>query len=612
MVIILYEIVFYGSYNIQTSTNQWLKEWPPTKWGKPSCFDILHQIRGNFRFHCTKKKAGKCESMKKESETKVSLELSCFFRGIFEGSFEILKHEGIYISGIKYPRFLYYQSVMLQEVNIASLIDGGTITLKDRKKEDDEDEDLDGDEDLDEEDLEDETLQEVLAKFVENPSATLSIPINLDGKVDFSVIHKNPTVKKIVFSKPGTATEIANLPNTLEELVCPQQRLTHLGTLPFTLKYLTVNENKLKSLDLKSTPHLIKLNISENDLETLENIPATLKELYCDYNYLKTIEFTGNQLETLHLSNNQELIVIKGLTSHSIKDFKIDDTQTNFPVRMGGGKGEEFGEETETETGEETEDGKETETEFDEETETGEETETKIPSFKKALDKYYELKRAYEISKRKCVKCKRPSGSVFETKDKRLIGRCGHATEPCFYIEIDRGNYCNLATYREQLHEEYKKIQQEIIIIKAQMVYEYLKDTQSLLSKKNKLTAIQNKLTAVEAKWQDEKNRNSKSELVAQTEQKSQQYLKGLTQMYKSYMEEKTSENLHNIVKTQVEHYTPCMITLHNLQYKRLFEKAAELDYKQPGKSIRLYDENYFLQEFALPNSKQKVVAWDF
>ena len=506
----------------------------------------------------------------------------------------------------------------MEALDINSLLqqDSEIITLKEKDDDDDEGDGDDGEEDEEERKKKDEEqekiegrfqyLQEILDDFIQHPSNELILPIPLEGKIDFAPISKIKILEKIVFAKPGRVTEIVHLPNRLVELVCPQQHLTNLGILPKTLKYLTVNENKIRVLDLDNTLVLQKLNISDNDLELLLHIPPSLKELYCDYNRVESLEFpTGNELEILHIRNNQTLMVIKGILSSHLKEFHFEETR--YQEMIGQDQDQSQSDQDQSQKSRKSSSKKD-----------------KFPTVREALEKYYSMKARYESStqnrknkKKKddtCIQCKKIGGTIFEIKNKHLIARCGRETNPCFYIEIDRGNYCNLAKYRESLQEEYKQIQQEIINIRYQVSYEYLKDGETLLAKTNRLKTIDERLSQINTAWLNEKQREETQDKVKELDLKADQYLKNIHEDYQIYLENPTQEKLYNIVKMQIEHYTPCKISLHRLQYKKLYDKVeeeSELQGLSLGEVMRVYEDSYFIQEYALQKQSPRVIQWN-
>lgn len=113
-------------------------------------------------------------------------------------------------------------------------------------------------------------------------------------------------------------TSIANLPKSCDELVCRNNKITHLD-IPNNLRLLDVSYNKLKSIptndmltniicsnnmitEINSYYNLKHLNCSNNLVKHIDSMD-NLKFLDCSYNKLTTIN-TFDKLHTLYCSNN--------------------------------------------------------------------------------------------------------------------------------------------------------------------------------------------------------------------------------------------------------------------------------------------------------------------
>ncbi len=96
---------------------------------------------------------------------------------------------------------------------------------------------------------------------------------------------------------------LPTLPSTLRSLVCENNELTSLHNLPSSLENLYCNDNQLTSLpNLPST--LINLLCSYNLLNNLPSLPGTLRNLLCDNNELNSLPNLPILLENLYCSNN--------------------------------------------------------------------------------------------------------------------------------------------------------------------------------------------------------------------------------------------------------------------------------------------------------------------
>lgn len=513
------------------------------------------------------------------------------------------RHSGLVFTypfiDMDHRKSIYFQNklsweIIMEEFDIHTLLGGDaeTITLKGGGDLEDSEEAEDTDyEAIDraEEEIENRynSIQDVFDDFLQHPTDELLIPLALDGKVDFAPLELVPTLRKITFSKPGRVTELAHLPEQLEELVCSQQHLQDLGTLPASLKYLIVHENKLKALDLESTPLLVKLNISDNDMESLIHLPIPLKELYCDYNRLELLDLSGIELDILHICHNQQRITIRGLFVEKLKEYKTENT-TVFQTK------DETTDKKVGSTDKKTDDKK-----------------TEGPSVKEQMDEYYKIKHNYLVSIQKktpelyrCVICNKPGGMIFEIRDKKLLGRCGHATEPCrFSMEIDKGDYVHLQSFRSQVHTQYNQIQQDIIDLGYNLRHGYLKDAKEMDVKLRELNAIEKKHHWVNTWWTDEKKETKQQETIIQLKNRAEHAMKIIQEEYKGrYKKNPNSKVLNEIVKQQLNEYNPCMIQLYRYQYALAFDLAHDLNTQPDPDILGLYDSQYFLREVDLDN----------
>jgi Leucine-rich repeat (LRR) protein len=100
----------------------------------------------------------------------------------------------------------------------------------------------------------------------------------------------------------------------LKTLICYNNKLTYLPTLPQNLKTLNCFSNKLTSLPI--LPQNLKLlNCSNNKLTLLPTLPQNLEELFCYNNKLNSLPTLPHNLKELQCSSNQ-LISLPTLTQN--------------------------------------------------------------------------------------------------------------------------------------------------------------------------------------------------------------------------------------------------------------------------------------------------------
>lgn len=126
------------------------------------------------------------------------------------------------------------------------------------------------------------------------------------------------------------------------------------------------------------------------------------------------------------------------------------------------------------------------------------------------INEYYKLKNKYEKTIRKnkknifkediseaekiqkikkyqmtCVKCKRPGGTIFKNENGLLIAKC-NATSKCkLDIEITKGNYKDCRDIYQDCIQEEKKLVQEIIKMKLNVLFKY--STKTIIEKEFKI-----------------------------------------------------------------------------------------------------------------------------
>ena len=81
-------------------------------------------------------------------------------------------------------------------------------------------------------------------------------------------------------------THLDNLPDGLQKLCCNFNQLIHLDNLPYGLQELYCSGNQLSHID--NLPHGLQiLYCNHNKLTHVDNLPYELQELYCSKNPMK-------------------------------------------------------------------------------------------------------------------------------------------------------------------------------------------------------------------------------------------------------------------------------------------------------------------------------------
>lgn len=383
--------------------------------------------------------------------------------------------------------------------------------------------------------------------------------INLSTLSDFKV-------KKIVFA-PGSITNIINIPDSVTYINIGENLLIELNDIPKLIKHIDVNHNYLTKINLEDLKLLEVFNISHNQIEELTYLPPLLLELNCSNNKLTTLNLeTSKKLETLEIGYNN-ITTIYGYPE-SIINF---DTTNNPSIEYIDADitPEENGKKTEKH------------------------------DYFSSLNTYYKLKTLYEnelkdlrnnaYKKRKskkqyqmnlkgitghCVYCRRNVGSVFIENSEKLIAHCGSSNDPCkFNIELNKGYHNDiiqvLNDYKSGVIETINSITKQKMDIlfdyrnEKDIVNEYqelIDDMETFTSEYNDLLNKYNKL------FNDEEKQATITKLSVELFELKQEFL----QHMEKYNETNNREHLHTAMQLYKEHIFVFKRRIHNIEYNVL------------------------------------------
>ena len=332
--------------------------------------------------------------------------------------------------------------------------------------------------------------QERLQEIVEATNKQISeLVINepLNGDIDFSVLEKNgfAFIDEITLSE-GKITSITNLPSRLKKLVIQGQLLKQIENLPTTLVELNVSFNYLTKIDVSSLKNLEILDVANNKLTSLDDLPDSLKELYCNENELTRMDFDKlYNLKKVNISNNK-ITTVENL-SEGVEEFLMENNpaitfQNSVVPNM---------EDNEKDTDEE-----------------------RITDYYKYLNKYFQMKKKYddevyqtklsiyqtyskkEAKKRianvkpKCIKCKRPGGTLFKYEDFTHYAVCDVKGTPCdLNIEIQTGDLASVEDLYSIFKEDTDNLKDSIIRHKLDALFNYVSESASIDIFKKELTS---------------------------------------------------------------------------------------------------------------------------
>ena len=156
------------------------------------------------------------------------------------------------------------------------------------------------------------TTQERLKAIVENMNKTtdeLFVSEPLNGDLDLELL-KPFKIKSLSFTA-GNITSLKNIPTGLKLLEIPENLLITIDDLPSSLEHLNIYHNYLNDLAFDDLPKLLKhVNISHNYFDRIDVLPSNLEEFNCSNNRLTYINLRGLKgLHTLNISHNMITVI---------------------------------------------------------------------------------------------------------------------------------------------------------------------------------------------------------------------------------------------------------------------------------------------------------------
>lgn len=300
-------------------------------------------------------------------------------------------------------------------------------------------------------------------------ATTIDVRIPLSGDVDCEVLEKcNFTGITAIIFAPGNITSIKNLPEGVTKIICSQNYLSEVPALPSSLVELDLHTNAIRRVESGTFPADLKeLNLSDNQIHTLEDLPEGLEVLRLNNNRMRVLKLGGMyNLRILHCSSNPMLVIEN--VPDTLEEFESDNDIIS---------------------------------EINNAREKGQPVE-KRADYQESLRTYFEMKKEYmervraakratfisskskkearvKISalKPKCSYCQRPVGSIYQNKGRSFIARCGDTKHPCpFHIELFGGEYGHVADMMEAYQRTIEFTKQAIIVDKLDVLFQYMSE----------------------------------------------------------------------------------------------------------------------------------------
>ena len=206
-----------------------------------------------------------------------------------------------------------------------------------------------------------------------------------------------------------------------------------------------------------------------------------------------------------------------------------------------------------------------------------------------------EKRQKFRQMKKFCIKCNKEGGSVFQTNGTILTAICGNTNNPCdLNIQINRGTFDNIRNMNDNIIEDVKDVQNDIIKIKLDLLFNYKEENTAIseFEKVRKLLGEDLKIldfTKTELiKIIDNPERNAELK-----EAMNQFYIQKdrLKLLHKEYNTRLDTTLINDMVELYVSKIQPLATKIRNLQYKYC---AIETNEK---KIHKLIEDSYSYEE---------------
>ena len=400
-----------------------------------------------------------------------------------------------------------------------------------------------------------------LLNSLSHRSEVLHIKDSLHGDLDFSLLFNNGfKFLHTIILQEGEITSIRNIPKTVHTLICPKNFLVSLDDLPDSLIHLEVPYNYITAYNFTITPKLKIFHMEYNHLENLEHFSNELTEIYIQNNKLTHLDLKGlPNLKTLNISNNK-ITIVENLPEN-IVDFMMDNTpsiefRNSLVIPI-----------IETDK-------------------SNDESIQQNINYVEALRQYYKLKNNYDTElhknrktafekfenkkegkrkalevKAKCIKCKRPVGSIFTRNNEKCSVICGDSNQPCnLNIELFHGSYMSLDYVLYMFKHDIEDIKDDIITQKLDTLFNYVSEDKSinLFKKTIELYNNDNKLfIEVLNKYNENHFNENKLELIQKKKDHIFRLIEQIQLLIKEYEETGNREVLKTAVELQVNTLFP-------------------------------------------------------
>lgn len=469
------------------------------------------------------------------------------------------------------------------------------------------------------------TAQQRFNDILENMNhivKTLEIREPLYGDLNLSLLNEEDfkSIDTIILNE-GEITNISNIPHGIIKFICKKNLLFTAPKLPSSLVHLEITENYLSTIDLAKLKKLTHVNLSHNQLTEIENIPKELIELKCSYNQFTHFDLDGlSKLKVLHISNNK-ITFVENLPLEIVEfvyENNPDIEFRNSPI-IPNEKVEE--QDIEQEISYQDSLHKYFKLKFDYETKLYQQ---KKELYKKSGNNIKIARKKISMLKPKCIKCKRPVGTIFTKKDNKYMAMCGNAQDPCkLNIELFAGNFDSLQTKLYEYKEFLEETKDTIIRQKLDTLFNYVDERKSIKKFKQELEDY-NILSGALKNLLDTHNENfnnpHKKELIQKKQEIIFEYIENIKKLLEEYEKSDDRDILKSAVEIQVKDLLPETKNLRLLMSEHM-EMTMDVEYlidideygveevgKKTGNVFYLFKHDVALSKLDYANSEEPRV----
>ena len=438
------------------------------------------------------------------------------------------------------------------------------------------------------------TAQTDFLDFLENLSPTVStidVSIPLSGDIDCEVLTKCSFkgITALTFC-PGDITSLKNIPQGITKLVCAENFLTDIPVLPESIVELDLHKNAVRLANSTWSRDLKELNLSDNQISSLENLPVGLEVLKVENCRLKILKLDGlEKLRVLHCSGNIGL-VIENLPD-TLTDFQCENDVITEINKM---RSEINSSEKESE---------------------------KHANFNECLQEFFRLKSLYEakvlalkrnifkeakskkefkrkvsLLRPKCVNCDRSVGSIFENKGRTYIARCGDTSHPCgFRIELFGGEFESVKDSVERYYKLLEITKLFIIKDKLDVVFDYMTEEDGVEMFKENLdeyTKENHHFQTLKKEYDDLYFNEEDEEKLSVKKKKIAQIKERIQELFHIYKMDENPEALNDVMTAYVTELIP---EINNEAFIRY--KIREINFDENRQLFELFQQNWRLNQ---------------